>query len=210
MRYVQPSHAFRRLPKAEQRDAAHDPAGHQPNSSRARGLMAIFVHIADERIRSRIHRSGIRATELLARSEDLAAPRRGVFCVPIVPNFQMTFQWLRELKRRGHRLACGGHFRLDDTQAVFVEHYDQVPQRMTAAQSIAFFLQAEDARGLQVVVPRAIAAREITGIRSIPQLMGWRFYPAAKGRLPLWPAAGETKASKLRRRIEQLNKSPWK
>ena len=171
--------------------------------------MATFVHIADDRMRSRIHRGGIRVTELLARSEDLAAPRRGVFCVPVVPNFQMTFQWLRELKRRGHRLACGVHLRIDDTQAVFVGHYNQVPQRMTA-ESIAFFLRAGDARGLQVAVPRAIAAREITGIRSIPQLTGWRFYPAAKARLPLWPAAGETKASKLRRRIEQLNKSPWK
>jgi hypothetical protein len=34
---------------------------------------------------------------------------------------------------------------------------------------------------------------------------GWRFYPAAKGRPPLWPFAGETNASRLRRRIEQLN-----
>jgi hypothetical protein len=171
--------------------------------------MATFVHIADERLASRIRRGGIRATEFAARTRGTAAPRRGVFCVPVVANFQMTFQWLRELKRRGHRLARGIQFRIDDTETVFIGHYNQVPQEMTAAQSIAFFLQAEDPRGLQVVVPRAIAAREITGIRSIPQVTGWRFYPAAKGRPPFWPIPGETNAARLRHRIEQVNKEPW-
>ena len=170
--------------------------------------MATFIHIADERMTRRILRGGIRATQIAAQT-DAAAPRRGVFCVPVVANFQMTFQWLRELKRRGHRLACGFQFRIDDTEAVLIGHYNQVPQGMTAAQSIAFFLQTEDPRGLQVVVPRAIAAREITGIRSIPQVTGWRFYPAAKGKPPLWPYAGEANASKLRRRIEQRSKDPW-
>ena len=144
--------------------------------------MATFVHIADDRMRSRIHRGGIRVTELLARSEDLAAPRRGVFCVPVVPNFQMTFQWLRELKRRGHRLACGVHLRIDDTQAVFVGHYNQVTQRMTAARSIAFFLQAEDARGLQVVVPRAIAARENHGNSLDPAVDGMALLPGSESK----------------------------
>jgi hypothetical protein len=171
--------------------------------------MATFVHIADERMARRILRGGIHATVLVARARDTEAPRRGVFCVPVVASFQMTFQWLRELKRRGQRSACGIQFRIDDTEAVLVGHYNEVPQEMTAAQSVAFFVQAEDSRGLQVVVPRAIAAREITGIRSAPQVTGWRFHPAAKGRPPLWPANGETNASRLRRRIEQLNKSPW-
>lgn len=171
--------------------------------------MATFIHIADERMTRRILRGGIRATEFADRSQDAAPPRCGVFCVPVVANFQMTFQWLRELKRRGHRLACGIQFRIDDTEAVFIGHYNQVPQGMTAAQSIVFFLQAENPRGLQVVVPRPIAAREITAIRSIPQVTGWRFHPAAKGKPPLWPYAGETNASKLHRRIEQLNKDPW-
>ncbi|KRR16140.1 hypothetical protein CQ14_24175 [Bradyrhizobium lablabi] len=92
----------------------------------------------------------------------------------------MTFQWLRELKRNGYRLARGIQFRIDDTETVFVGHYNQAPQKMTAAQSIAFFLQAEDPRGLQVVVPRAIAAREITGIRSIPQVTGGASTPLRK------------------------------
>jgi hypothetical protein len=170
--------------------------------------MATFIHIIDERMARRIRRGGIRATEF-ANRQDAAAPRRGVSCVPVVANFQMTFQWLRELKRRGHRYSCGIQFRIDDTETVYIGHYNQMPQRMTAAQSIAFYLDAEDPRGLQVIVPRAIAAREITGFRSVPQVTGWRFYPAAKGNPPLWPFAGDKNASKVRRRIEQRNRSPW-
>jgi hypothetical protein len=168
--------------------------------------MATFVHIADERMARRILRGGIRATEFGTRTD---APLRGVFCVPVVANFQMTFQWLRELKRSGHRSACGVQFRIDDTEAVFVGYYSELPKPMTAAQSVALFLQTEDPRGLQVVVPRTIGAHEITRIRGIPQVVGWRFYPAAKGRPPLWPRAGDIKASRLRRKVDQLNKSPW-
>lgn len=170
--------------------------------------MATFIHIADERMRRRILRGGILATQFADQQDDPATPRCGVFCVPVVPNFQMTFQWLRELKRRGFRLACGIQFRISDTEAVFVGHYNQVPQRMTAAQSIAFFLQAQDPRGLQVIIPRAIAAREVTGIRAIPQVTGWRFYPTAKGTRPFWPVPGETNASRLRHRLEQQYKAP--
>lgn len=170
--------------------------------------MATFIHITDERMTGRILRGGIRATQF-ATQQDAVALRCGVFCVPVVANFQTTFQWLRELKRDGHRLACGIQFRIDDTETVFIGYYNQAPQRMTAAQSIAFFLQAENPRGLQVVVPRAITVREITRIRSIPQVTGWRFFPEAKGKPPLWPFAGEKNASKIRRRIEQRNRRPW-
>jgi len=171
--------------------------------------MATFIHLADERVAGRIRRGGIRATMFEGRRRDVTGLRRGIFCVPVVANFQTTFQWLRELKRRGHTRACGIQFRIDDAELVFVGHYNQRPREMTAAQSVALFLRTEDPRGLQVVVPRTICAREITGVRAIPQVIGWRFYPAAKGRSPLWPANGSINASRLRRRIEQLNKSPW-
>lgn len=170
--------------------------------------MATFIHIADTRMTCRILRGGIRATQFAA-PPDATAPHRGVFCVPVVANFQMTFQWLRELKRRGHRLACGIQFRIDDTEDVLVGHYSQPLQGMTAAQSVAFFLKAEDSRGLQVIVPRTISPREIKATRSIPQVTGWRFHPAAKGKPPFWPYAGDINASKLRRRIEQQNTIPW-
>jgi hypothetical protein len=171
--------------------------------------MATFNHIADERFARRILRGGIRATVLTAADQHGKAPRRGVFCVPVVPSFQSTFQWLRELKRQRYGRACGIQFRIDDAETVFVGHYGQSPQAMTATQSVAFFLRSDDPRGLQVIVPRAISAREIMAVRPVRQVVGWRFYPAAKGRSPLWPAKGSINASRLRRRIETQNKHPW-
>jgi hypothetical protein len=170
--------------------------------------MATFIHIADERAARRILCGGIRAKVFTTPDEHTEAPRRGVFCVPVVPNFQSTFQWLRELKRRGDNRACGIQFRIDDAESVFVGHYSQWPQKMTATQSVAFFLRSDDPRGFQVIVPHAISAREITAIRPVRQVVGWRFYPAAKGRSPFWPVKGSVNASKLRRRIAAQNK-PW-
>jgi hypothetical protein len=46
--------------------------------------------------------------------------RRGVFCVPVVPNFQSTFQWLRELRGRGYSRLRGIKFRIDDGESIFV------------------------------------------------------------------------------------------
>jgi hypothetical protein len=169
--------------------------------------MATFVHMADARLARRIVRGGIHATDFWALPED-GRPRRGVFCVPVTADFQMTYQWLRELKRRGHRTACGIQFRVGDAEAVFVGRYHQWPQQMTATQSVEFFHRAMDARGLQVVVPRAILAREITAVRSVPQVTGWRFYPSAKGSTPWRWVHGEINAARLRHRIERLNRSP--
>jgi hypothetical protein len=81
--------------------------------------MATFIHIADERAARRILCGGIRAKVFATPDEHTEAPRRGVFCVPVVPNFQSTFQWLRELKRRGYNRACGIQFRIDDAESVF-------------------------------------------------------------------------------------------
>lgn len=170
--------------------------------------MATFIHIADERVVRSILRGGIRATVFTVTAQHLELPRRGVFCVPVVPNFQSTFQWLRELKRGGYSCACGIQFRIDDAESVFVGHYNHWPQKMTATQSVAFFLRSDDPRLLQVIVPRAISAREITAVRPVRQVVGWRFYPAAKGRSPFWPAKGSINASRLRRRIATQN-NPW-
>jgi hypothetical protein len=171
--------------------------------------MASFIHITDDRVAWRIVRGGIGARPLAASAQAMAWPRRGVYCVPVVADFQRTFQWLRELKRRGYRRATGIQFRIPDAQLVYVGRYRQPPQAMTAAQSVAFFSKTEDPRGFQVVVPRAVEAREITRRQSVPQVIGWRFYPTAKGRPPLWPQPGSINASRLRRRIDETNSSPW-
>jgi hypothetical protein len=86
---------------------------------------------------------------------------------------------------------------------VLVGRFGTPHQAMTAAAAVSFFLRAPDARGLEVLVPRAIRLQEIVRIRSLPQIAGWRFYPEAKGHPPAWPAPGDIKAARVRRKIDE-------
>ncbi len=169
--------------------------------------MAMFVHIADAQDAASIRRAGIRPTAWHLQPAQRALggpplPRRGVFCVPVLPDIQATLQWLRTLKARGNRTACAVQFRLPDAEPVFVGHYRAWPSGMRAAEAVALFLRSPDPRGLQVVLPRAVAAREIHRVRAVRQVFGWRHFPDAHNRRPTWPAPGEIKAARLRRRID--------
>ncbi|GAA3034937.1 HEAT repeat domain-containing protein [Actinokineospora globicatena] len=55
---------------------------------------------------------------------------------------------------------------------------------MSAAQAIAVVRAREDARGYQVVVPRAIGRAEIHRVRHVRQVTGWRYEPDAHGKVP--------------------------
>ena len=156
--------------------------------------MASFIHLTDARHANKLYRNGIRP----AQSGDHA---RAVFCVPVVANFQTTFQWLRELRRRGFRKMCAIQFKIPDAEIVSVGRYAQPHIDMTAAEAVATFRRLDDARGFEVLIVRAIKPKEITRLRSVPQVVGWRYYPEAKGKLPLWPRKGEIKGSRIRRSI---------
>jgi hypothetical protein len=158
--------------------------------------MATFVHLTDIRNSQKIMRNGIRPTMTKATG-------KVVYCVPVVSNFQITFQWLRELKREGYRTASAIQFKIADTEHVLVGRYRQPKSEMTAAQDVAFFQGADDARGYEVIIARGIKPKEITRIRSIPQLIGWRFYPEAKGSPPWYQPRGTVRASCVRRSIER-------
>src|SRR6185369_3337646 len=62
--------------------------------------MISFVHIANKDDEQSIVKSGVRSTKRRTGP-------RGVYAVPVVPNYAMTHQWARELKRTGIRtLIC--------------------------------------------------------------------------------------------------------
>ncbi len=67
-------------------------------------------------------------------------------------------------------------------------------------------MRADDPLGMQIVVPRAILPKEIRAIRSVPQVLGWRYFPNAHGRKPCgcpycqW--SGGIKTRKLREEFE--------
>jgi hypothetical protein len=162
--------------------------------------MPIFVHLAPESRLTMIQRNGIR--RLRRASGDRPG---GVFAVPVTRNFYVSHQWLRELKRRGQGAISGVYFRLPDSEPVWVGHYGQVHRLMTAAQAVAEFQAADDRRGWEVIVPRRVDAREIHRVRSLPQVVGWRFSPGAKGKPPYctckYCTRGEYGARRLRERL---------
>ena len=168
--------------------------------------MATFVHIANARDALHIYRNGLKPRRARFTSAgDVAEVHRVVFCEPVVPNFQATFQWLRELKRGGYRTAVGVQFRIDDGQEVWFGRYGKPHERMTAADAVGRYMSMPDSRGYEVLVPRRVAPREIMRVRDVPQLMGWRFFPESKNTgTTWWPSLkGEIKR---RRVIASINR----
>ena len=120
-------------------------------------------------------------------------------------NFYISHQWLRELKRRNQGGIVGVSFRVPDEEEVWVGHYSQHHRWMSAAETVAAFLSAADARGWEVVIPHRIEAAEVHRVRQLPQVVGWRFSPTAKGKPPYctckFCTEGEYGARRLRDRL---------
>jgi len=140
--------------------------------------MVSFVHIADKNDKESIVRNGIRSVK---RKTGL----RGVYAVPVVPNYATTHQWARELKRRGFRTLLCVQFRIPDEEFVVVGRYNGEKLQMTASEAAAAFLTHTDAMGLEVIVPRKIMPKEIIRTYLAPRITGWRYYPEAKGKKPV-------------------------
>jgi hypothetical protein len=162
--------------------------------------MTRFVHLTPEKHAGAIRRSGIKRT----RFQD--GPARGVFAMPVTPNFIATHQWLQELKRGGQRTFVGVYIRLTDTEPVLVSHYANALQPFTAAAASAMIGQRDAALGYRVQIPRKMEAGEIVAIRNLPQGIGWRYKPHAHGAPPCGcPACqprGEIRSRRLRAAYE--------
>jgi hypothetical protein len=162
--------------------------------------VAMFVHLAPESQVGRIRRNGIGRLRRATGSTP-----RGVFAVPVTRNFYVSHQWLRELKRRGKGPIAGVYFRMPDEEQVCMGHYGRVHRWLSAAEAAAEFTASDDAMGWQVVIPRRIEADEIHRTRRLTQLLGWRYFPGAKGKPPFCTCRfcnkGEYGAAKLRARL---------
>lgn len=157
--------------------------------------MAEFVHLTTARAGRRIQRSGI-----AARSHGRAGGR-GVYCMPVLPSFTLTYQWVRELRRWHPGGLVAVHLRLPDGQPVTVGRYGAPPRQVTAAQAVAAVRELDDPRGYEVFVPRAVTAGEVRWVREVPQGIGWRYLPDAHGArpCPCCAARGGYKVAGLRR-----------
>lgn len=135
--------------------------------------MALFVHLTPEKNVRSVLRSGIKVGD-----------SRGVFCLPVLPSYFVSHQWLRELRRGGQRLFVAVDFRVPDDEPVTVGHYGRAAREMTAAEAVGVILRQEDPRGYEVVVPRAISRTELHRVRHVKQVSGWRYAPDQHGRRP--------------------------
>ncbi|HWE97223.1 MAG TPA: hypothetical protein VG269_24905 [Tepidisphaeraceae bacterium] len=162
--------------------------------------MAMFVHLAAESRVAQICRNGI-----VRMRPALRKTPGGVFAVPVTRNFYVSHQWLRELKRRNQGSIAGIYFRIPDDQPVWVGHYGQAHRQLSAAEAVALFTATDDPMGWEVVIPRRIEANEIHRTRRLPQVIGWRFSPKAKGKPPFctckFCTRGEYGSGKLRKRL---------
>lgn len=163
--------------------------------------MAMFVHLALEKNLKPIQRNGI------GRLRSRMNVPRGIFAMPVTRNFYVSHQWLRELKRnKGGGAVAGVYFRIDDAEMVSVGHYNRAHQLMTAAEALSAISKSDSAEGFEVIIHRRIEASEIHRVRILPQVIGWRFYPAAKGRKPCgcdFCQKGEYNGRKIRERAER-------
>ena len=142
----------------------------------------VLVHLTSHANVARIRRRGIA----------MAAWRRprGVHAMPVSPSFYLSHQWLRELRRGRAGALVGVYFRIPDDEPVEVGHYNSRHVAMTAAAAAGLIMAAardgteRGAEGYQVVIPRRIAPSEITRVKALPQVIGWRYVPGSKGKRP--------------------------
>lgn len=134
--------------------------------------MATLVHLADEKDAESIKKNGIKINKY----------RNGIFCMPVLPNFYVTHQWLRELKRNGVKTLVGVYFKLDNKSMVYASKYNEQHNYITLEQAIKEIKSLEDPLGYELIIERKILPSEITKIKNLPQNIGWRYNPATRKR----------------------------
>jgi hypothetical protein len=169
--------------------------------------MPLFVHIGDARKEKAFVRSGIVPG---ARRRGVEA---GVYAMPLLSSYFVSHQWNRELKRGGVRKMIGVHFRVPDRQRVWIGHYNAPHVEMTAARATRVIMDAKDARGYEVIIPRKILPKEIHAVREVNDVVGWRYYPDAHGKYlcgcPVCVPRGSIKGRRLREKFE-ASQDPWR
>ena len=96
--------------------------------------MPQFIHLTDERLMKRLAKSGIRTTKWCTNV-------RCVYAAPVLRDFQVSHQWLRELKNKGIRTIGALQFRIPDKEQVLVGRYNEEPLAFTAAQAVKVFME---------------------------------------------------------------------
>ena len=132
-----------------------------------------LLHLAPESLARTIERAGIRGAPWLV-SDGAPEPtrvERAVFALPVIEDFAVTFQWVRELRRCRRERVVGVYFTLPKDEEVLVGRYGAVHRRWPLSQATRWV--RANPLGAELVVPRSIGRREVLDVRAVPQLVGW-------------------------------------
>lgn len=158
-------------------------------------IMPTLVHLADEREAVNIKRSGIK----------IGKYRQGIFCMPVLQNFYLSHQWLRELKRGGVKTFVGIYFKVNSKTKVFAGKYNSEHKYIELGQAIKELQSLDDPLGYEIIIDRKIEAKEIEKIKSLPQNIGWRYKPRSNGQRPCscnYCIKSSIKANEIREKYE--------
>jgi hypothetical protein len=170
-------------------------------------LMPLFVHITPENEANALRRNGISPKGYRPDPESHPEFDRVVWAFPVLPSYVLTHSWSRELKRSGATTLAAVTFHVPDREPVFARHFSETARLMSAAEAVGLIAAMDDPRGLEIMVPRRIAPREIVRVRTLSKAVGWRFWPGAKGKpmktcdCPICMPRGEVKAKRYRERV---------
>jgi len=157
--------------------------------------MSVLIHLADEREFSSIKKNGIK----------IGRKRQGVFCMPVLPNFYISHQWLRELKRNGAKTLVGIYFKLDNKTKVYAGRYNESHRHIELGEAIKEIQTIDDPLGYELIVDRKIEAKEVFRIKHLPQNIGWRYKPDSNGEKPCgcdYCIKGTIKGNKIRQKYD--------
>jgi hypothetical protein len=136
--------------------------------------MPTLVHLADEKNSKKIIQNGLKTGRY----------GTGVYCMPVLPNFYVSHQWLRELKRSGARSYVGVYFKAPSSEMVYAGKYGQKHRHITLGEAINEIMSLEDPLGYELIIDRKIEPGEITNVKHLPQTLGWRYFPGSHNKKP--------------------------
>jgi hypothetical protein len=157
--------------------------------------MPTLIHFADEKQSKMIFKNGLKP----GKNSD------GIYCMPVLPNFYVTHQWLRELKSSGIKTLVGVYFKIDSDELVYAGKYGQNHRHITLGKAIAEIMGLEDPLGYELIIDRKIKASEIVKIKQLPQTIGWRYRPDSHNQKPCvceYCIRGTIKADRLRKKAK--------
>lgn len=153
--------------------------------------MAKFVTIKTKKSAERAKRSGqIKGYKfsygLMPESDGklvLARWDKGVFVMPVSPNYLLSHQWIAEIERCYKHVPISAiYLEIPDETKVYYGHYAGYKQIATASEVSGYFYEKIESDeissllGFEVIIP----CNSLTGITKVKHYIkrvGWRIYP---------------------------------